>query len=234
MDHSSVVKGGNGRIDYKRADHQPQNPVIRIVAKVISYIFHPLFIPVYIGWFLIKVQPYLFSGFTPFKKITTLIQFFLMYSFFPLVTVLLCKALGFLDSIYLRTQRDRVIPYITSMIFYFWMCYVFRNQLDYPDEVVYLAIAIFIASIAGLMSNIYMKVSMHGMSMGILVTFVAILAVLQGGNATIYMTVAVLIAGLVCTARLIVSDHTPREIYIGLLIGICSQLLAVWVNGILP
>ena len=37
--------------------HQPQHAVIRTVAKIISYLFHPLFVPVLIAWFLIRVQP---------------------------------------------------------------------------------------------------------------------------------------------------------------------------------
>ena len=53
-------------------------------------------------------------------------------------------------------------------------------------------------------------------------------------NFTFYLSGALLIAGIVCTARLIASDHTPKEIYVGLLVGAISQLLAVWADGILP
>jgi hypothetical protein len=37
-----------------------------------------------------------------------------------------------------------------------------------------------------------------------------------------------LITGLVCSSRLIVSDHTAREVYTGLFIGVASQLVAHW------
>jgi hypothetical protein len=150
------------------------------------------------------------------------------------VTILLLKALGFLTSIYLKTQRDRVIPYIACNIYYFFMAYVLRHQSEFASEVVQFAIAIFIACSLGLIANIYMKVSMHAMSMGILVTFIAILAPHQAANYTIYISLTVLIAGLVCTARMIVSDHTQKEIYVGLLVGAFSQLAAVWADGILP
>ena len=40
---------------------------------------------------------------------------------------------------------------------------------------------------------------------------------------------ALLITGVVCTSRLIVSDHTPKEIYIGLLAGLLCQLAAALV-----
>jgi hypothetical protein len=201
---------------------------------VISYIFHPLFVPVYIIWFLLSTQPYMFARFTPYEKTIALLRFFVIYSFFPLITVLLAKGLGFLKSIQLKTQKERIIPYIASNIYYFWMCYVLRQQPEFPKEAVILSMAIFIASSAGLMANIYMKVSMHTMGMGILIAFVAMLALSQANNYTLYFSIALLITGLVSTSRMIVSDHTPAEIYTGLLIGILSLVVAIWADGILP
>ena len=212
---------------------QPQNPVLRGVAKVVSYVFHPLFIPVYVAWFLLTVQPFFFDP-APGRKFFVMVQFFVGYSFFPLVTILMAKALGFLDSIYLRTQKERIIPYIACNIYYFWVCYVLRNQPEFSREVVQFTMAIFIASSLGLLANIYMKVSMHAMSMGVLVAFIGLLSMTQVANYTLYLPLALLIAGLVCTSRMIVSDHTQAEIYLGLLIGGLSQLLAVWADGILP
>lgn len=234
MSAKLVVDSSHQLQEFRETGYQPQNPAIRLMAKIISWIFHPLFVPVYIAWFLVFVQPYLFASFTPAKKIITMIQFFIMYSFFPLVTVLLSKGLGFLDSIYLKTQKERIIPYVACGIYYFWMCYVLRNQPQFSKEVVQLSMAIFIASSLGLLVNIYMKVSMHAISMGILLMFMILLSFTQTSNYTIYLSAAFVLAGLVCTARFIVSDHTAGEIYGGLLVGIISQLLAVWADGLLP
>lgn len=220
--------------EFRETGHQPQNPAIRLIARIISYIFHPLFVPVYIAWFLITVQPYLFASFTPAEKLIALLRFIIMYSFFPLVTVLLARGLGFIDTIYLKTQKERIIPYIACGIYYFWMCYVLRNQPQFSKEVVQLSMAIFIASSIGLLVNIYMKVSMHSISMGILLVFMSLLAFTQAGSYTVYLSAAFLLAGLVCTARFIVSDHTAAEIYTGLLVGGLSQLIAVWADGVLP
>ena len=220
--------------EFRNTGYQSQNAATRLIAKLISYIFHPLFVPVYIAWFLITVQPYLFASFTPTEKLITIIRFFIMYSFFPLVTVLLAKGLGFLDSIFLKTQKERIIPYIACGVYYFWMCYVLRNQPQFSKEVVQLSMAIFIASSLGLLVNIYMKVSMHAISMGIMLVFMSLLSFTQAGSYTIYMSAAFLIAGLVCTARFIVSDHTQKEVYFGLVTGGASFLIAIWADGILP
>ncbi len=42
------------------------------------------------------------------------------------------------------------------------------------------------------------------------------------------ISIALVIAGLVCTARLIVSDHSVKEIYMGLFVGIISQIIGYY------
>jgi len=198
-------------------------------------LFHPLFVPAYIAWFLIEVEPYFFGSALPARKILTIAQFFIIYAFFPLVTVLLAKALGFLKSIHLHTQKDRIIPYIACEIYYFWMCYVFRHQSDqYSPEIIQFSMAIFIATSLALIANIYIKISMHSIGMGIVLVFLSLLSINEGSGYTVYLSAWFLITGLVCTSRLIVSDHTPGEIYWGLLLGGASQIIAVWADGILP
>lgn len=208
----------------------PQPAVIRLVANIISYIFHPVFIPVYITWFLLFVHPYLFAGFTERNKMIVLLQAIVMFSFFPLVTVLLLKALKFINTIQLKTQKDRIIPYVACGIWYFWIWYVWRSLPDYPIEATTFAKAIFIASFFGLMANIYMKVSMHAIAMGVVTGFMFLLAFTQDLSFTVYITVALLATGLVCTARFIVSDHRQSEVYVGLLLGVAAMMAAYWVG----
>lgn len=209
---------------------QPSNTkypaFIRIAAKIISYIFHPLFIPVYLSWLVVKTQSYLFAVFTEWEKTIFIVRFGVIYIMFPLVSVLLMKALGFISSIHLKTQRDRIIPYVVCMIYYWWMWYVLQNQPEYPKEFVVLSLSIFLASIGGLMANINMKVSMHAIAAGVMAAFVMLLGFSQDLDFGIYISISILLAGIICTSRLIDSDHSAREIYWGLFIGILSLLIS--------
>jgi len=207
----------------------PKQPLIlRAFASLISYVFHPLFVPVYVVCFLVYIQPYLYAGMDSRGKLIVIAQAFVAYTFFPLITVLLLRGLRFIDSIFLKTQRDRIIPLIASMLFYFWAWYVRLNLPDTPHELLYFSLAIFIVSILGLMANIYQKVSMHAMAMGVAATFILLMGFSQDVNFTVYTTITLLLTGLVCTSRLIVSDHTSREIYTGLFVGIISQVIAYY------
>ena len=101
------------------------SPVLKWPAVFFSYIFHPVFVPLYIIMFLVYVHPSYFSGFSDGAKRQTIFIVALNIIFFPLISVLLLKAVGFIDSIFLRTRKDRIIPYMICGIFFFWgvFCY---------------------------------------------------------------------------------------------------------------
>lgn len=221
-----IQHNGNGTQQLKT--DTSHHPAVKLVARIISVIFHPLFIPVYISWFLMY-QTTAFPAFDAGDKAMLLIRFFVMYTVFPLVTILLAKGVGFIKSIYLPTQKDRIIPYVACGLYYFWMWYVLRNQPEFPKELVMLSLAIFIASSAGLLANSYLKVSMHGLSVGVGVTFIYLMGILSESNFGVYISIALLIGGIVSTARLINSDHDPLEVYVGLILGILSQVVCYWI-----
>ncbi|MGH2552851.1 MAG: hypothetical protein ACRDEB_04000 [Chitinophagaceae bacterium] len=206
----------------------PQPVAVRVIAKIISYIFHPVFVPVYLVLFMVYVHPWSFAGFSELDKTRTVIMAALMFTFFPVITVLLLKALKFIKSFQLTTQKDRIIPLVACGIWYFWIWYVWRNLPEYPPSAIQLALAIWISATLGLMANIIMKISLHSISMGVMLAFIFLLAFTQQLNFGIYISLALLIAGLVCSSRLIVSNHEPKEIYGGLVIGIFSMLVAGW------
>jgi hypothetical protein len=236
MNSSLVVDEHNELKEVRKRTFPEQPRIIRLIASLISYIFHPVFVPVYLVGFLLFIHPYLFAGYSFKNKILVLAQAFMMLSFFPLVSVLLLKALKFISSVYLHTQRDRVIPFIACMTWYFWLWYVWNNMgksddnADIPVEAVRLALAIFISTIIGLMANIKMKISLHAIAMGVMTSFMVILGLTQEVNFAVYISVALLITGLVLTSRFVLSDHTTSEVYGGLFVGIISMLIAQWVG----
>lgn len=207
-----------------RSESNSFSPALRIASKIISYLFHPLFVPVYVGWFLIY-EVRLFNDRTDWQRKIILMQFFIYYTFFPLMTTLLSKALGFVQSVYLKTQKDRILPYIVCEIFYFWAWYVFRN-IHFPKEVVFFALGIFLACSLGLIMNSYMKISMHTLSMGVVCAFFLLAGLLGANSYGIFISIAFLAAGVTATARLIVSNHTQKEIYFGFFAGALAEVVA--------
>jgi hypothetical protein len=203
---------------------------VRLFGHIVSFIFHPLFIPSFITAFILYADPYAFAGMNDKAKVFKLVSVIFSTAFLPLFSVALMKQLGFIKSIFLRSQKDRIIPYIVSMIFYFWAWYVSKNLHDSPLLTAML-LAVFLSCIAGMMANIYYKISMHGIAVGALF----ILFVWMASNGTVafgsWLAIATLITGLVCTARFIVSDHSGFEVYSGLMAGALCQLVAIAIAG---
>jgi hypothetical protein len=206
------------------------HPLLKWPANFFSYIFHPSFVPIYVIAFLVYIHPSYFSGFSDRGKLQTVLISMINLVAFPLLTVALLRAVGFIDSIFLRTRKDRIIPYMASGIFFFWAYTVFKKQEMYPPVMSTFILGVFLAASAALIANIYFKISMHAIGVGGWLGVFWIIARENSMLMTWPLAVVVLITGIVCTARLLVSNHTQKDIYTGLVVGFICQLVASFVS----
>ena len=79
------------------------------------------------------------------------------------------------------------------------------------------------------MANSFIKVSMHAISVGVMIAFMFIYSFLTDAHLGVFLSVALFVAGIVCTSRLINSDHDPIEVYLGLFIGIIAQVVCYYI-----
>lgn len=152
----------------------------------------------------------------------------LLTIFFPLVTLLLMKALGFVQSIQLKTSRERIMPLMATMIFYFWVSHVFNHFPQVPLLLRALLLGSFWAIIAVFMCNIFVKISMHTAAAGGMVALMTLLLFHSPANMFLPVSVALLIAGLIGTARMYLREHRIAEIWLGYIVGFLAQLGAWW------
>ncbi|MEQ1799061.1 MAG: hypothetical protein ABL872_13995 [Lacibacter sp.] len=196
--------------------------VLRFFASFFSYLFHPLFMIAWVTLYLLFRNSIVFIGETSFEKLIVFLRVFSTSIFLPIVTVLLLKGLGFIDSIQLHTQKDRIIPYVACITFFFWSFYVSKKIGD-PSELTAFLLSAFIASSASLIINNYMKVSMHAMGVGGLTAFFSLLLFANRLDDVFSLLLVFLIAGITTTSRFIVSDHKPAEIAVGFVTGVLIQ-----------
>ena len=89
-------------------------------AGFISVLFHPLFIGAMMAAYLLFIHPSYFIGFSERARLMKLLIVINNNVFFPLVVVGLLRGLGFNKSFLLKTQKERIVPYIASITFFFW------------------------------------------------------------------------------------------------------------------
>ena len=197
-------------------------------SRVISILFHPLFVSVYMAFFLLFIHPTYFLGFNEKAKLLKLLTVINNNVFFPLLVVALLRGLGFNKSVKLETQKERIIPYIASITFFFWTYYVFRSQPENPTILVVMCRGMFIASSIALIANSYFKISMHAIACGGLLGLLYLTMYDGTISSGLPMMIGIFITGLVLTSRKIISDHTWFDLVIGLLVGLIPQLTGIW------
>ena len=138
---------------------------------------------------------------------------------FPALVMFLLFRLGFLKSIYMETMRDRIIPLNAAIFFYFWAYYVGRNLEAIPSSLQQWLLGVFLGSCAAMFTNIWKKISLHSIGMGGLITFCAWQQATDRYWPMIILIPALIIGGLVGTARLIRGAHNPSDVYAGYLAG---------------
>jgi hypothetical protein len=199
---------------------------LRWIAHLISYLFHPLFINAYVMAFLIFFHPYAFVGLSRQDKIFRFVNIVLCNTFLPVFSVFLMWRLQLIKSIFLRDQKERIGPYILAMIFYWWTWIVFKNREGSPSIAVHFLLGSFLAICGGWICNIFFKVSMHAIAMGGALMFFYLFGFNDPQGSGLYISIALVLTGLVCTSRLILSTHSAFEVWSGLFVGLLAQYIA--------
>src|SRR5450755_4518092 len=199
---------------------------LRFFAHFFSILFHPLFISAYIFGFLIYFHPSVFEGTDPHVKNLRMFSMVLFTIFFPAFSLLLAWRLKLIKGLSLNNRQDRLVGFIVTMFFYFWTSYVFRNLPDTPPVVAHFVLGTFLTVCATWMCTIFYKISLHAAAMGGLIAFFVLFGSFDAYTSGLYLTLPIVIAGIVCSARLILGSHNRFEMISGFFVGILAQSIA--------
>jgi hypothetical protein len=199
--------------------------VARSVATLVSYIFHPVFMPFVMVIFLYKLAPVNFAG-IPVGNVVqrgSLVNLLVIIAgttvFFPLLTILLMKALGFVRTIEMHETKDRILPLMAIMVYYFWAYHVISHLPGTPFILRVLLLGSFWGIIAVFMVNIFAKISMHASAAGGTIGILLALLIVNPIDMVPALYTGLLLAGAIGTARLILGAHKPAEVWWGYLLG---------------
>ena len=150
------------------------------------------------------------------------------------------KPLGLIKTLQMEDKLERTGPYILSGVFYLWL---YKN-LDSTGQAPALFNTFVLGATIGLFFaffiNIFTKISAHAVGMGGLVAMLLVTTFLWSGGTfgiatssgtlqlslTALLAVAVVLAGLVGTARLALGAHVPADLWRGYAAGGIAVLLA--------
>jgi len=196
------------------------------LAKMISVIFHPLFIPVY-GMAIIFSAPTLF-GYLPFnvKKLLFLIvlinNVILPFSLLPLF-----RYRNIISTWIIEDRKERIIPLLIITILYATSAFII-SRFPIPAFLKSFIFASFFISLLLTLVNFWWKISIHSAGVGALISLVLFLSIKMYSSLTWYIFMVVIIAGLVLSSRLRLNYHNPRQVWLGFLTGFLGFALYIW------
>jgi hypothetical protein len=203
---------------------------VRLLAEIASWLFHPVFFPLVMAVVIYKLAPTGFDVLTDKQRMMWFLSIGLTGVFFPLFSIFLMKQLGFIESYRMPTAKERTIPLMAIMIFYFWISHVFNSMPGAPAPLALkvLLLGNFWGIIVLFIINIFTKISMHTAAAGGMIGILIVLMITSPANMVIAFFVGIVIAGIIGTARLALGAHQKGDVWLGYIIGILAQLCAYW------
>lgn len=203
---------------------------MKFLSKIVSVLFHPLLFPTYGTLLILICNPNRFGYFGDKLHFVWLIIVFALTFVFPTVWLLMMKRLEMIQSLTINTANERIVPFIATSTFYLWTAWMFKPNVEMkipPNELVfYMMLGACLAIFVALFINIFSKISLHAIGAGSLVALLFVLVRLSMYDMRLLLLGAVLLAGVIGTARLILQAHTTREVYSGYLVGFTGQFVA--------
>ena len=192
--------------------------------KSISYIFHPLIMPLLGVIFYFSKSP----RFIPREVIQAkLVSLSILTIILPILLFYLLRTLGKVKSINLASTEERIYPLILNGI----IIILVLKRIATPSQVIelyFFFLGILISNLTCLLLAILkFKASIHmiGIS-GIFMFFVA-LSIHFSININGTLALMVIIIGAIATSRLHMNAHTYIELILGFFIGMIPQLILV-------
>jgi membrane-associated phospholipid phosphatase len=196
------------------------------LARIISILFHPVFISPYLLIFFISTDSSLIFQ-DSHKRWILLLVFCVFTTLLPLLSIYIFYSFRIVRSVELHLREERFLPYLTSAIYY---AALFQLLHGLPLPFLYSAVALSgcFTLLVLMLINTKKKISAHAAACGV-VSGLLLFSNLFSDNTdrtVVVFVITLFIAGLVGFARLQLKAHTSGEWY-G---GFTSGFLSVWIS----
>ena len=201
------------------------NKVLIISAQVISLVFSPFYLPVlaFVILFFFSYLSYMSWAFN--LKIILMVYFFTVLV--PWLGIFLYRKINGWTKHQLGRRERRIIPYIISILSYSALL-ILMNNLRMPRFTMSVIIAALSVQVICAICNSLIKVSTHAAASGGVIGCLMAFSGIFYFDPTIALCVCFLLNGLVCTARLILRQHSLNDLLLGTVVGILCGFFSIY------
>jgi hypothetical protein len=198
---------------------------LKKLLPLFSYIFHPVFIPVYATLYYLFLNN---STFGNQEIYFILSQIAIITLLIPILFFFILRYSGKIGSIMAPVLSERKLPLVIQC---FLIILLVRNSITverYPALHFFLLGALFSTLIALLLIFLKKKASLHMIGISALTLFAFGLTLHYQTQNVALIAFLILMNGFVASSRLVMKAHTSSELIIGVILGSIPQILLLF------
>ena len=191
------------------------------ILKSVSFIFHPLIMPLLGVLFYFSKTPRFIPEPVMKAKIFSIV---ILTIILPILLFFLLKTVNKVDTIYLKTTKERVLPLLINSIIVALILYrvMTFNEIE---ELFYFFVGILLSNLICLILALSkIKASIHMIAASGFFMFAIAIGIHFKININGTIALMMIILGAIATSRLHLKAHTNQELIIGLFTGLVPQL----------
>jgi len=196
---------------------------LKNLSKIVSFIFHPVFLPMAGVLFLFSLGLG-FQSVSPDlrNKLTQLVLAIVAIStiLLPLVAIPMLYSFKIISSIEMKQSKERVFPFLLTAISIFWGYILLQNfPVPVPEIMLNYILASSIATLLLAVVSVFYKISAHLTGLGGFFALILFINTYYLPDTMLFFNLTLALLALIATARLLLHEHNGLQLISGFLVG---------------
>lgn len=197
---------------------------LRKLSAGLSWVLHPFLLPLYMMALLLTSTAFAYYPAGVKLYLTWVVALYTVV--IPVLALGVLRSLGRISDFRIDNRRERTLPLLLGAVCYV-LCALTIARVPSAVFVRKFMIAAACCEVMCLLVSLRWKISLHLTGMGALVALLVIMNVIGAGNMLLPLTVALLGAGALASARLYLGCHNGAQVAAGFFGGFTVATLAV-------
>jgi hypothetical protein len=202
------------------------------LARLASYIFHPLLMPTYLFLLLSRVFPVALDPIQQSSHTLFISLIFIVTFLLPVLNLGIMKAFGSIRSFHLEERKERILPFVSIALVYVAVTLVFfyKTRISLGDNFMRLMVVMDALAIVACVITLFYKISVHSLSAWGMVAVLILLNKASEANSLFYPAIiAIVLTGFIMSARVSVEAHNLREVLWGGIAGLATGIVSMFI-----
>lgn len=187
------------------------------IAKILSYILHPIFMPLLGVFIIFNSGIYIAEVPFEFKRFVYAIVF-LCTTVLPLMILPALYFFNMLQQITMDERRQRFIPLFFTAICFFLAYYLVVKFSPIQVVNLFLFSSVVVVFVI-LLISVFWKISIHTSGIGGITALIVVLSMAYSVDLIVYFSLAILLSGIIASARLALQTHSLLQVIAGFVVG---------------